>query len=138
MKNNQIKQEFIIKSLKPYFEDINNCGFDTDEVICKYETHDGKKCVVGQYLNTDIFRNSRSTFSIICSEYHDFNDILVDEAKNMLTVTEWRELQFLHDDLGQNGYNIDNMKYISDIEELAEVDLTELKQMLPNYEPIIF
>lgn len=127
------KQEFIIKSLKPYFEDRNNCGYDTEALICKYETFDGKKCVVGQYFNTDIFKNSKVTFNTICSEYQDFNEILVDEAKNMLTSIEWRELQFLHDDMAQNGYNSDTEQYLSDIEDLSNVNLTELKQMLTKH-----
>ena len=138
MKNDLIKQEFIIKSLKPYFEDRNNCGYDKLTHRCEYKTSDGKKCAVGQYLNTDEYNESGGTFNSIGLKYTDFNDILVDEAKNMLSLKEWSELQMIHDNLAQNSYDMDNVTYLCNMEKLSEVDLTELKQMLPNYEPIIF
>ena len=138
MKNDLIKQEFIIKSLKPYFEDINNCGYDSNIGECAYETCDGKKCVVGQYLNTKEFNEDNARFHYIALKYTDFNDILMDDAKYKLTIGEWNLIQYIHDDLAFVRPSETILCELDRLEIVSNVDLTELKQMLPNYEPIIF
>lgn len=129
MKTNLIKQEFIIKSLQSYFEDSGNCGYDETSGGCAYETCDGKKCVVGQYLNTDIYKHSCKLFKDIASEYDDFNEIFVDEAKHMLSVKEWTLMQCIHDDLAKYDFE-DISEYLAELASMTDTNLSKLSQML--------
>ena len=121
------KQEFIIKSLKPYFEDTSQCGWNPMLHQGVYTTNDGKKCAVGQYLNTDKFDKNSGTFHMLASNYVDFNDMFVDEAKNMLLKDEWAGLQRIHDYLAEDILDISD---INEFEMITDTNLTELKQML--------
>jgi hypothetical protein len=121
------KQEFIIKSLKPYFEDTTRCGWNPVLHQCEYKTKDGKKCAVGQYLNTNKFDKNGGTFHTLASNYIDFNDMFIDDAKNMLSKNEWVRLQRIHDYLAEDVLDISD---ITGFEMITGTDLTELKQML--------
>ena len=120
------KQQFIIKSLLPYFKDPSKRGTNAAGT-CKYLTPEGKKCAVGQY--------------ILPSKYHEeIENMLISEAlgenqcnlkksvRGILSTSEFRKVQQVHDNLltAQKDF------FIKEVEKCCNVDLSKLKALLPK------
>jgi len=126
MSTNLKKQKFILKTLKPYFEDPFTVAIQDGN--CRYLTSDGRRCAVGRWIDerkytTEIEGNG------ITNCYEIIKESFIKEARKIdLSLDEWRAIQNVHDNL-DGTVTLINLK-VDDLEKTAKVDLTELKELL--------
>lgn len=93
-------QEFIINLLLPYFQDPTTCAVHQDS--CKYLMPDGRKCAVGKCLiDAEKFKDIKANASILIEA--ESESILIPEARNRFTLTQWDDIQSIHDTLATNN-----------------------------------
>lgn len=121
------KQQFLIDSLKPYLLDRNLCGIGADGT-CRYQTIEGKKCAIGQYIRPELY--NREIEATYLSDLLEMDIFTPEFTEQHLTRNEAEKMQRVHDAwAGKSplGNIIDN---ITQLENEAEVDLTELKELI--------
>lgn len=127
------KQEFIISQLKPYFEDPSICGID-NRGNCRYLTSDGKMCVFGKNMLPEFREKYAEDTSVTSTLILNVlgQDVLVEEARNILDTTEWRQMQAIHDSVATCGLSniYGNITITRDIEDLARITNTDLSELL--------
>lgn len=95
----QQKKEFALSKIAPYFKNPELCGYDGEN--CLYLTGDGKKCVVGSCLiYPEIIGEEGINADDLLEKYGQ--EILIPEARNILTSDEWNYLQHIHDNIASN------------------------------------
>lgn len=127
------KQEFVIKSLKPYFLDGTKCGFEKGR--CAYVTSDGKMCVAGQWMINPSKYKTQLISSIISDKGE--SNVFKDEAVGILSPSEWGLLQSVHDMLAQVKRIVGFKSYTKNVsnrllllEKVVGIDLTELHNLI--------
>lgn len=129
------KREFIISTLKPYLLNKNLCGYNVEYKTCQYLTDDGKMCAVGKWLDKShpnyisVSQSNRSVTGLD-SEYI-LNNLLKKEAKDILNIEEWYNIQCVHDSISTGGYNMIE-KNLQKLEYISGTDLSELKELCEN------
>ena len=133
------KKEFILKSLLHYFNNPAECGYDDLKYTCQYKTIDNKKCAFGQYIADDKYSRSFELKSVDKLEINleDLNNLLINEAKNKLTINEWKRVQIVHDSVARFYHNsvptkngIDNA--IAALEQATKINFDELRTLIPT------
>lgn len=128
-----IKEQFIINTLKPYFLDHNLCGYETYDNICSYLTLEGKTCAVGKWLdknNPNYKKIIHSNTTVIpIDDSYGLDNVLVEDAKYILNIVEWRCVQNIHDALAK-GDKHKVKSFIISLEELTNINFAELKELL--------
>lgn len=128
----QTRQEFILKTLQPYFDDPKLCSFNEEFNKCAYLSPNGNKCAFGKHIA--IYRpeyECNNAYTVL----RDFEDALTNEAKEQnLNGIQWDSIQAVHDKLvGVTNYKDIWTKYtllqkIEECENICDVDLSILKQ----------
>jgi hypothetical protein len=126
------KQQFIINTLKPYFLDMNRCGYDMVLNECRYLTSEGKTCAVGKWLdknNCNYKKIINGNMKVIAvNTKYGLDNVLVEEAKNMMNIHEWQLVQNIHDNLAK-GHLDYSLEYIQVLEKECNINLVELKDL---------
>ena len=124
------KQQFIIDTLKPYFTDVDNCGFE--DGTCKYITLDGRMCAVGVHLDTERedykeISSQITTVNCLLAKYGE--DILKKESQKILFPKEWKMMQSIHDSIAVNDSS--NLYIELEIlEKSSGANLSELRNLI--------
>ena len=133
-------KEFILKTLLPYKENPELCGFEDDN--CKYLTNDNKTCAIGQYMLTGPWQHEVSTASTLFDKYKIQNITIMTEEwlEQNIPYDVANEMQQYHDSIAyikrdNENYNIPNINrinntnnvIISNLEKLTGFELNELK-----------
>ncbi len=95
------KKEFALKAILPYYKDNTLCGYENNN--CKYLTSGGKKCVFGSFMTEEAlleFGESESFASTLIRRHGE--DILIPEARGVLSTIEWQRLQAIHDAIAKS------------------------------------
>lgn len=103
------KKEFALKAILPYYKDNTLCGYENNNCKyltsgnCKYLTSGGKKCVFGSFMTEEAlleFGESESFASTLIRRHGE--DILIPEARGVLSTIEWHRLQAIHDAIAKS------------------------------------
>ncbi len=106
-----IKKLFSLSQIAPYFNNPELCGMDQEINNCQYLTHDGKMCVAGKNMLTEV----REKYAIIAGSIKEIlkgksqEDVFIPESVDILSIDEWQFLQVIHDNIAFG--NIQNVKY---------------------------
>lgn len=118
------RQQFIIDTLLPYFQDPSTCAYENGK--CMYMTHAGKKCAVGKHIRPEKYTDKIEQTMLM----HILNeDNLTPEAMEQeLTYEQWCAIQAVHDNLA-TGPNGDVLAAIVECESRCAVSLAEIEQL---------
>lgn len=118
-------RNFILKTLLPYKEDRNNCGWNGTG--CEYLTREGKKCAVGVWMKKGEWQNSSTYVGRLFDKFKE-NEILLKPARDMgFSYKEWSLLQVYHDNIAL-GKDVDTLNgNVSDLENAFGITLEELR-----------
>jgi hypothetical protein len=119
-------QKFIIDTLLPYKEDINNRAIEKTELgnTCCYLTEDGRKCAIGKHMVDGSHQDFLGPYLILIQNYNK-EDIFTQEFLNFnFSDNVCSYIQDYHDALEKEG--IAN-NAISVIEKELNIDLSILK-----------
>ena len=115
-------KEFIIKSLLPYKENPDLCGYNGKN--CVYLTEDNKKCAIGQYMKPGPWQNIQGSVTTLFHEHEEI-DIMTDEwLKQNVTEAAANAMQEYHDSIAK-GYEIHFA--VGKLEQYTGFNLNELK-----------
>ncbi len=117
------KKEFALQAIAPYYKNPDICGYENG--VCCYLTDDNRRCVFGKYMIDPSNYDQSATATDILNAFGE--DILIKEARGILTANEWGSLQFIHDSLATN-----KGKLPCNIEELELFTVKELEKYCKN------
>jgi len=128
------RQEFILETLLPYFQDPSTCAWNESEERCEYLTSDDKKCAFGKHLREyDETYEGENADDLLKRD----EDILTDEATAQnLSGKQWNTIQAVHDVWAKNKHSIGFINTIHvkgkilQCEQLCDVDLSELTKLV--------
>lgn len=123
------RQDFIMGTLKPYFDDPTTCATDAGG-RCKYLTEDGRKCAFGKYIAPEKYqeRMEGNNASETLSQYPD---CLIEEAAEQgISPEAWNAIQGVHDTLAGGSTFKTVAEWIDMCEQECGVDLSELKNLI--------
>lgn len=132
-------KEFILKSLLPYKNNPETCGYDGTN--CVYITNDGtsfyerlllflrinkiKKCAIGQYMKPGPWQYFKGSASSLF-DYYEENEIMTDEwLSQNISHDVANSMQNYHDTLARNN-GIDNY-HLQKLERYTGFKLDELR-----------
>jgi len=116
-------KEFIIKSLLPYKQNPDLCGYNG--TMCAYLTKDNKKCAVGQYMKEGPWQKSEDSVLGIFQEYPE-KDIMTDEwIQEDIPYKVAEAMQGYHDELVSTMFGIKH--YVDILEYYTGFNLSILK-----------
>ncbi len=102
------QKEFALSQIAPYFKDPKLCGFDDKTKLCRFSFRN-KMCVIGKNLLPDILKNNNQVgLSIrqLLEKYKlDQQKVFNQESCDILTLSQWTHLQFIHDSIALYGPN---------------------------------
>lgn len=121
-------KEFLIKSLLPYKENPQLCGYENGKG-CVYLTKDGRKCAIGQYIKENVDTTDIGDVTELFEEYKPFN-IMTDEwLKQNVSRQIAINMQLYHDfiagDMNYTHIQINNV--VNELENLTGFNLDKLK-----------
>jgi hypothetical protein len=127
----QTKKEFALAQLAPYLKDPNICGYNSDNDTCLYLTKNGKMCIAGKNMLPEIREEYRfDTDNIdkgivtIINDKGGQENVFISESVDILTNTEWKTLQVIHDNIAKQEFDIVKQS----INTLALFTLEELEE----------
>jgi hypothetical protein len=123
-------QEFIIHTLKGYFTNPETIAYDSGRSECMYRGPNGTKCALGQHIRDDAYSIHMEDTSA-SQVLEDHPNCLTDEAKAQnLSSGVWLRIQMVHDLLEKDPERVPDA--ITNLEKIAEVDLSELKALVKS------
>ena len=125
MKTKKQIKNFILKTLLPYKQNKDLCGFSS-EGYCVYLTEDGKKCAVGRWLKKGKWQTADSDVETLFRHHTDA--ILLKPAYDMgFTVSQWGSIQRYHDEIASSRPKSVINFVVSVLERKFDIELNELK-----------
>lgn len=116
MKSTEEKKAFALAAIVPYVADRKRISYTSilGQTSCQYLMSDGRKCVVGQFLlEPEKFKDIGKSVENILTEEAGGENLLIPEARGILSMDEWMNLQRIHDNLASFENNNDFVFQIS-------------------------
>ena len=126
MKTKRQIKNFILKTLLPYKQNKDLCGFSS-EGYCVYLNDNGQKCAVGRWLKKGKWQTEETDVETLFRR-HDSDAILLKPAYDMgFTVSQWGSMQRYHDEIASSSSkNIINFA-VNILERKFNIELNELR-----------
>jgi hypothetical protein len=100
------KKEFALSQLAPYLADPNTCGYDKESTNCEYLDLNGNMCVAGKNMIEPKLGLYKGIDDILEENDDDQVGIFKPEVVGILTNTEWKRMQSIHDIIAVEPENI--------------------------------
>jgi hypothetical protein len=100
------KKEFALSQLAPYLADPNICGYDKESTNCEYLDLNGNMCVAGKNMIEPKLGLYKGIDDILEENDDQQEGIFKPEVVGILTNTEWKRMQSIHDIIAVEPENI--------------------------------
>ncbi len=107
-------KEFALAQIAPYLKDPSTCGFDKEKDRCVYLAENGTMCIAGKNLLESVrdeysYKNENKDVNVgitsIINNKKGQANTFIPESVDILTNSEWKLLQFIHDYLTRQDFS---------------------------------